>query len=237
MTRAAHAGRTVAARPVETRAAGGARSVPMTVLAAALASAIVVGVAGGAATVVHAAERHPEPRTVPGSWQLDFTWEKPRAIVLEDGDGAYRWYWYMPYTVVNNSGRTVLFIPEITIATDTGQTIDAGANIPAGLFPLIEQELGNPFLESPIEVVGELLEGEDYARESVAVWPAFEENVTELTIFVAGISGETATVRNPVTDEMVMMRRTLMLRFRLPGDPPSPQRQAVLFEDSREVMR
>lgn len=156
---------------------------------------------------------------------------------MRDSEGAYRWYWYMPYEVVNRSGGTVLFIPDITIATDTGELISAGRNIPSGLYRRIEQELNNPLLESPLAVVGELLEGEDYARESVAIWPAFEENVTEMAIFIAGLSGETASVRNPITDELVMMRRTLMLEFRLPGNPPTPERQAVVHEGTREVMR
>ena len=191
----------------------------------------------GAEPARESAASHPRPRTVTDSWKLDFTWQTPRPIAMRDAEGAYQWYWYMPYEVVNNSGKTVLFIPEITIVTDTGEFMTAGRNIPAGLFTRIDRELDNPLLENPLAVVGELLEGEDNARESVAIWPAFKDNVTEMTVFVAGISGETTTVRNPVTDELVMMRRTLMIQFRLPGNPPTPQRQPVVHEDTREVMR
>ena len=183
------------------------------------------------------ADAYPEPEVVSPSWQLEFTWRKPRAIALQTTDGSYRWFWYMPYKVVNDTGSEVLFIPEITIATDTGRIISAGQDVPASLFPKIKDKLDNPLLQSPIDVVGELLQGEDHAKESVAIWPAFEKNVTHMKVFVAGLSGETQTFEHPTTGEPVMVRRTLMLHFRLPGDPPTPQGQPVVHVDQREVMR
>lgn len=180
---------------------------------------------------------YPEPSVASDAWQLELEWQTPRPIAIHDDQGLYQWYWYMPYKVTNISDQTVLFIPEVTIATDTGEIFTAGQNIPTTLFPVIKQRLGNPLLESPIEVVGTLLQGEDYAKESVVIWPAFEENVTDMTLFFAGLSAETATVENPVSGETIMLRRTRMLEFRLPGDPPTPQSQTVILENDRDVMR
>ena len=43
------------------------------------------------------------PRVGSASWNLDFTTLRPRAISVPDLGGVVRWYWYIPYTVVNNS--------------------------------------------------------------------------------------------------------------------------------------
>lgn len=179
----------------------------------------------------------PEPAIVSPSWNLDFTAGKPQPIAIEEIDGSVRWYWFMPYKVVNNTGEDRLFIPEITIATDTGRILPAGENVPASLFDKIKRQLENPLLQSPIEVVGRILQGEDYARESVAVWPAFSEDIDELTVFIGGLSGETQTATHPLTGEPVLMRRTRMLQFSLPGKPANPQNQPVIARGERDVMR
>ena len=51
----------------------------------------------------------------------------------------------------------LLFIPEITVANDTGDIINAGENVPPTVFPAIKKRLGNPLLLSPVEVVGKQL--------------------------------------------------------------------------------
>ena len=88
-----------------------------------------------------------------------------------------------------------------------------------------------------MDVVGRILQGEDHARESVAIWPAGEEPVNEIRIFVAGISGETATAEHPISGEPVILRRTRMITYHLPGRPGTPQRQPVVFRGERDVMR
>jgi len=85
--------------------------------------------------------------------------------------------------------------------------------------------------------VGKLLRGSDNAKESVATWPATEHDIDLISIFVAGLSGETTVVENPVTKDPVLMTRTLMLDIALPGDPPNPQSQAILPKGKRWVMR
>ena len=180
---------------------------------------------------------YPEPARVSPSWSIDFEWQTPRAIAIEDVDGSTRWFWYMSYKVTNNTGSDRLFIPDFTIATDTGRIITAGLNVPASLFPKIKQELRNDLLESPVQVVGQLLQGEDFARESVAIWPAFEADARQMSIFVSGLSGETAEILHPLTGEPELLRRTHMLRFGLPGAPPTPQRQSVVLREQIEVMR
>jgi hypothetical protein len=136
----------------------------------------------------------PEPSIVPRNWQLDFTFGKPKPIAVPDVGGEVRWYWYMTYKVTNNTGDDRLFIPDFTIATDEGEMHTAGKGIPARTFDLIKEREKNPLLLSPIDIVGKLLQGEDYARESVAIWPHFRKEPSSISIFAAGLSGETQRV-------------------------------------------
>jgi hypothetical protein len=140
-----------------------------------------------------AATAFEEASVVPRGWQLDFTHDRPRTLAVTLADGSVRWFWYMAYKVVNNTGDDRLFIPEFTIATDAGDILTAGQNVPASVWPAVARKLNNALLESPSQIVGKILQGEDYARESVAVWPVPAHDVDEMSLFVGGISGETAT--------------------------------------------
>ncbi|MFP4145725.1 MAG: hypothetical protein ACLFV3_11340 [Phycisphaeraceae bacterium] len=184
------------------------------------------------------AHAYPEPAVVSPSWNLDVTIDRPQTIAVRNtGTGELDWYWYMPYKVVNNTGQEQLFIPEITIATDTGKIINTGDNVPASVFRKVRQHLGNDLLLSPIEIVGPLRQGEDFAKESVAIWPAFQEDVDEIRVFFSGLSGETQTIENPLTGEPVLMRRTLMIQYDMPGTPASPEDESIIERSRTDVMR
>ncbi len=179
----------------------------------------------------------PEPAIVSPSWSLDIQVQAPEAISIEDVDGTIRWFWYIAYKAVNPTDEDLLFIPEITIANDLGEIITAGQDVPPTVFPAIKQRLGNPLLLSPVEVVGKLLQGDDFAREGVAIWPASEDDVDAFSVFIAGLNGETQNVLNPLTGESVLVRRTLMLEYKSPGNFTRPQEQSIIEAGRREVMR
>lgn len=180
---------------------------------------------------------YPEPSVAPRSWQLHFTHRKPTAIAVRDIGGELRWFWYLPYKVVNHTDRERLFLPEATIATDRGDIIPAGTGVPPAVFKAVDRQLENPLLEDPIEVIGRLLIGEDNARESVIIWPAFEHDVDEIRVFIAGLSGETQVTQHPLTGEEIVMRKTLMLTYELPGTGASAESQTITLADKRWVMR
>lgn len=206
------------------------------VLIAAFALALAVGT-GFVAQTDRAAAAHAEPEAVTSSWMFDFTYERPRAIAVEDENGENQWYWYMPYKVVNDTDQKRLFIPEFTIADNTGRIVTANASVPDEVFQKIKERRNNSLLKSPVDVVGQLLVGEDFAKESVAIWPANPEDVDSFKVFISGISGETATIQNPRTGESVLVRRTLMLSYNTPGNYPTPQNQPVERTDEQWVMR
>ena len=182
-------------------------------------------------------QAYPEPAIVSPSWSLDIDVQKPEAIAIEDVDGTVRWFWFMPYKVVNPTDEDLLFIPEITIANDQGEIINAGQGVPPTVFPAIYERMGNPLLLSPVQVVGKLLQGEDFAREGVAIWPASDKDVDAFSVFFAGLNGETQNAINPLTNESVLVRRTLMLEYKTPGNFKHPQDQPIIEVGRREVMR
>lgn len=184
----------------------------------------------------------PEPALVSKTWEFKFTFSTPKAIAVRNLKGEHEWFWYMAYKVVNDSGQERLFIPDITIASDQGDILPAGKNVRTAVFDDIKKHIGNRLLESPTNVVGQLLQGEDNAKESVAIWPATKHNIDRITIFVAGLSGETAVVKSPDpadTSKTIesLATKTLMIDYDLPGFPASPQNQAVEFKGKKWIMR
>jgi len=180
---------------------------------------------------------YPEPTASSRAWQFEFTHSKPVPISFKGSDGVVRWYWYMTYKVVNNSGDERLFVPEFAIATDQGDLVNANQKVPAGVFEAVKDRAGIPLLKNPIRVVGRLLQGEDNAQESVAIWQAFEHDVDRVSVFVAGLSGETQSVKNPVTNEDVSVRKTLMIDYAFPGTGGRVQDQTVLPKGEKWIMR
>jgi len=178
-----------------------------------------------------------KPSIVARSWQLDFEHDRPRTLSVTLADGSIRWFWYLPYQITNHTGDDRLFVPEIVIATDAGDILTSGKNVPASVYPAVQHKLNNPLLDSPASIVGKLLQGEDYARESVAIWPVPDHDVDEMSIFIGGLSGETATTPHPKTGEPVLVRRSRMITYATPGTVDNPQDQPVKLIDDRDVMR
>jgi hypothetical protein len=157
-----------------------------------------------------------EPSRVPISWELSFkhgTLE--RAVVPVDGKDQT--YWFMRYTVTNNSGRDILFTPSFEIVAESGVASSAIKNVPAPVFAKIKSLYNNSFLLSPINVDGKLLQGEDNAKDSVAIFPALDPESRNFKIFVMGLSGETSEVVDPISKKQVLLQKTLELDYNLPG--------------------
>ncbi len=212
----------------------------------------------------------PVPALVPRTWQLDLTFEPPRPIAVQDKQGVIRWYWFITYKVVNRTASDRIFLPTVTIATDRGDIVRTNPNIPLKVFEAIKQRTNIPLLEHPVRVDGAIKPGEDRARQSVAMWPAFDHDVDTLSIFFGGLSGESARVVDPKTGKPVidpeslkpeidprtgtpfldpdtgkprihprplLLRKTLQLRYHMPGSSLHPQHQPMIQRDKRWVMR
>ncbi|MBI1337121.1 MAG: hypothetical protein GC164_09180 [Phycisphaera sp.] len=204
----------------------------------ALALTVLVGLAAVLSSP-QSASAYPEPALVPRAWELTFTHDMPRPIAVQDADGAYHWFWYMTYKVVNQTEAERIFVPTITITDDEGRIIDANKDVPAKVFDAIKEKVANPLLEPQEQIIGKVLRGEDYARDSVAIWPATvsEQDTLLVSILVEGLSGEAAIVKIPDSDETTVLRKTLMIDYEMPGRPPTPQSQPVVAKGEHWVMR
>lgn len=205
---------------------------------------------------------HPKPSIVSPSWSLDLELQTPRTIAARDFSGSLRWYWYLPYTLTNHTGEDRLYTPQVTVTDNLGQIIQVGREIPPTVYPAVKSRLRNPLLESPEQVVGKILQGEDFARDSVFIWPVSEKDVDEFTIFISGADGETQVLVSPVTGEPVMqpaidplteepimdesgkptlapvlVRRTRVLTYANPGTHGSPQFYNAELTETSVVMR
>ncbi len=204
----------------------------------------------------------PIPAVATDAWQLDLEHELPETIAVTDVFGHTQWYWYLTYTVVNHTGEDQNFIPEVTVATDSGNIIEAGRGVPARVYQAIADKQRNSLLESPQQVIGTLRQGEDFAKSSVIIWPVPPEDVDRFTLFFAGLSGESAVLRKPSTGEPILeqaidpitgeprvdengnpvmrpliARRALSLTYATPGTPASPQNISVTLLGEGQVMR
>jgi hypothetical protein len=205
----------------------------------------------------------PEPSPTPISWELDFRYVPPRRIEVQlPGSDKPDVYWYMLYTVINTSNNTQYFYPTFELVTDDLRVIPTDMGINPLVFQAIKERYRrtHPYLVDPTKAIGDLRAGEDYARESVAIWRASDLDVTSFTIYVAGLSGEARVMRNPaydpdkpetkvVTDEdgreheitvnpkYFTLRKTLQLRYALPASEQSRWQMEPRLDDARWIMR
>ena len=79
-----------------------------------LAWAAVAGTAAGSSASA------PRVGLAADGWQLDFEFHDPTRITLTlPGEAEPTTFWYLLYTVTNNTGREVEFYPTFHLVTDT----------------------------------------------------------------------------------------------------------------------
>lgn len=164
----------------------------------------------------------PEPLPVPRAWELVLTPGPLRVTRLSDGEGGTALYYYMTYMVVNDTGQDVFFAPLFELGTDKGELLVAGQNVPREATAELVGRLDSLFIQDQISIIGQLRQGVENAKEGVILWPVGRTDVDEVSVYAVGFSGENRTlkVRDPGTGELkdVVLRKTMWLRHRVPGD-------------------
>ena len=196
----------------------------------------------------------PRPSVVSPSWELNFEYQTPQMIeVAPPGEAKARVFWYMLYTVTNETGREQIFVPELVRYSDTGKVSRAGEKVPAAVFAAVQSRHNNPLLKDQPAMTGKLLQGEDNAKDGVAIWPDLDEQAQGFDIFVGGLSGETEKIKLPtpttvtvideegnrkqaVKDEAIVSK-TLRLAYKLPGEYAARARTQPKLEKKEWVMR
>ena len=174
--------------------------------------------------------QHPTPAIVPVSWELSFRYG-PLERIFVPVNGQNKAFWFMRYTVINNSGRDVLFTPSFELVAETGSVSEAFKDVPNEVFAKIKEMYKNQFLLSPTAIYGRLLQGQDNAKDGVIIFTDIDPEARNFQLFVEGLSGETAEVKNPVTGKPVILQKTLELDFNVPGQSiniePRPELRAT----------
>ncbi len=167
-----------------------------------------------------------------GRWELDFTFHDPQRIRLTlPGDDFATTFWYLLFRVENGTGRDIQFFPQAELVTHSLEVVSGGDRISPSVYDAIRarHRATEPFLQEPRRVTGTLLQGPDNARHSMVVFRQFNLEDNEFTLYFSGLSGEIRQVQNPAFDSSVAvsednprlftLRKTLAIKYRLPGDP------------------
>lgn len=203
---------------LKNRARAAARRVmTVTSVIAAIGGVGMLGILGASPRPVMAA---PEPSPIPKRWQLEISTSLLRTAVVNVG-GTEKAYFYLTYKVTNNSAQDLLFAPAFELATDEGDLLRSGRDVPMEVTREIMSRLDNELIEDQIGIVGTLLRGPENARQGVVIWPVPQDHLVEVAVYCAGFSGETTPVAIPTEDGKQvnkLLRKSWMMRYRMPGD-------------------
>ena len=180
----------------------------------------------------------PQPDAIPSRWEFDLRPGPLRVTTVHvDGVGP-RAFFYMPYYVENNSGDDRFLAPRFELATEEGEVIrSGGSNVPREVTRTIIARFQNELLEDEISMLGPILQGPENAREGVIIWPATDLKVDEVTVYASGFSGETKQFVRPDNGEVVVLRKTRMLRHATPGNIDATSDQPFRRTVDRWIMR
>ena len=151
----------------------------------------------------------------------------------------------MIITLTNNSGQDVDFYPKCDFVTDTFQITPAGQNVGTVVFERIKERHKSryPFLELLGMSDKKILQGEDNTRDIAIIWPDFDHEAKDVSIFITGLSNETAEVEYPAKDKQnevsrtIYLRKTLQIQYSIRGNPASSTGAALEYKDKSWVMR
>ena len=180
---------------------------------------------------------YPKPSPYPKSWELKFEHGMPRRVVVQvPKSNVPKAYWYMTYTVTNDTDKEQLFLPAFEMLTEDGRIIRNDINIPRAVFEAIKKREGIRYLTEAAMIGGELRLGPDQAKDGVAIWPEPSAEMGHFSIFVSGLSGETATVKDAEGKDQIL-RKTLQLNYLIRGDDVYPGEDEVNESPEEWVMR
>lgn len=210
-------------------------------LSATLAVAALAAFAATFALNGQAAARSPYPRpaVISRTWQLTFKWHRPQRFLLIPPAHASRGrqvYWAMRYAVINHTNRSRFFYPRIEMVTGTGQIIRAGKGVSDNIFHKIKHEYHDSFLQSDRMIIGRLLRGRENGKEGVAIFTGLDKGARSFRIFITGLSGDTAVQKDPLTGKSVVLRKTLELKYHIPGQAIGIKPH-LRFDGQKWVMR
>jgi hypothetical protein len=188
---------------------------------------------------------YPKPSVYPVSWELKFDHSKAKRIVVQvPGSSVPQAYWYMTYTVSNPTDQEQTFLPEFEMLSRDGKVIRSDNNISPKVLDAIKARERNNALQGSLQIAGPLRIGEDQAKDGVAIWPEPDTRMGTFSIFISGLSGEIAELKDdngqPIKDkdgQPIILRKTLDATYQVPGDELYPSEDVVNEKSEEWVMR
>ncbi len=184
--------------------------------------------------VVCLASAYPVPAGTPFRWEFEFKAGDFRLYVDPETNEAF---WWMHYIVTNRTKRDRIWAPKFTLFTDVGEILESGKDVPSTTTAKIKDLLGNELIETQNEIIGDLLQGIENARDGLVIWPARVLQVNEITMFISGVSGETIRVRNPITSEQVILYKTRQRNYLIPGDAIARGSRPIELSSEKWILR
>ncbi len=175
-------------------------------------------------------QAYPSPEVVQQSnqWTFKVDYSQPEQITLAMNAGQKpQRFWYVILTITNEGpADEVSFYPACQLVTDTFQVIDAGKTVQDSVFEVVKlKHQGRyPFLESLDFKDRRVFMGVDNTRDFAIIWPDFDPKAKQISLFISGLSNETAVVEHPeMKDEdgnpkKIFLRKTLQLKYAVAGD-------------------
>ena len=186
------------------------------------------------AIVCGAVAAYPKPAAIPYRWELEL---EPGALRLYVDPVTRDAYWYFTYLVTNRTGADQVWAPSLVLYTDAGEVLSSGQGVPSRVEAALRELLGNPLLETQNEIIGDIYQGKGHAKDGLAVWPAESRTVNEISLFIGGLSGETARVRNPVSGDEVILRKTLQRNYLVRGHALARGSKPIELVDQEWILR
>ena len=167
-------------------------------------------------------------------WQLNFS---AGSLRMHVDDLTGQAYWYFTYEVVNRTGQDRFWAPRMTLFTDTGKIVQSGQDVPSRVERDLIRLINNPYMVSQNQAIGQIRQGQENAIDSIAIWPVDSVEVTELTIFIAGVSSETSEIQHPITGQSIIEQRTIRRDYIVPGDAGARGSRPVELVNQEWIMR
>jgi len=184
-----------------------------------LAVAVVMTAAG-----FLSAETEYRPKTW---WKLDIEISPLAAITAQDFEGNRVRCLYFTYKVTNKSEKTILYVPEFFLETNTGKSyLDL---IRLGAQAKVEKQRKRRFLNSA-QMIGEVKPGE--IKEGIAFFPEVDPKAKKLTLVALGLTNEYRVLERFGTE--IIERKAFTVSFDWPGSSVLRERDPIIYRDEEQ---
>ena len=192
-----------------------------------LLAALILWVATGSTS-------HASAQAGPQIWTLEIK-PGPLRLYVDPIDGKH--YHYFTYRVINSTKADRMFAPTVELFTDKGQILASGNGVPSQVSRRLMGYLDNPLMEDEHQIIGDLKQGKEHAKDGLVIWEAVDLDTNQVTIFVTGLSNGINRVAHPITGEDVLLRKTLRLDYVIPGNLADTKRSAATPDPPQETDR